>query len=56
MNSRWGLKRGLRQGLLSGLTSTTTGVRGVLAGGLPPAEALAFFIALWASVFVSLQR
>ena len=56
MNSRWGLKRGLRQGLLSGLTSTTTGVRGVLAGGLPPVEALALFAVLWASVSVSLRK
>ena len=56
MNSRWGLKRGLRRGLLSGLISTTTGVRGVLAGGLSPVEASALFAALWASASVSLRK
>ena len=56
MNACWGLKRGLRRGLWSGLISTNTSVRGVLAGGLSPVEALALFAALWASVFVSLQR
>ena len=50
MDSRWGLKRGLHRGLLSVVITTNTGVRGALAGGLLPAEALALFAALWASV------
>ena len=50
-NLRWGLC----QGLLSGLLSTTSGDSEALAGGWPPAEALALFI-LWASVSTSLQK
>ena len=46
MNLCWGLKRGLRRGLGSGLISTTVGMRGVLAEGLSPVEALALFVAL----------
>ena len=41
---------------MSELITTNTGVRGVLAGGLSPAEALAFFATLWANVSVSLGR
>ena len=54
MNSRWGLKRGLRWGLLSGLLPTTSGVLKVPAGGLSLVEALALFVALYASISVSL--
>ena len=54
MNSRWGLKWGLRRGLLSGLITTNAGVRGALVGGSSPVEALALFVALWASVSMSL--
>ena len=56
MDSRWGLKRGLRRGLSSGLITTNSGMREVLAGALSPAEALALFATLWASVSTSLQR
>ena len=55
MNTRWGLGWGLRQGLLSRLISTT-GVREAPAMGRSPADALAFFDTLWASVSLSLER
>ena len=54
MSLRWGLERGLCWGLLSGLLSTSNGIREVPAGGLSPAEALALFTTLWASVSTSL--
>ena len=50
-NLRWGLCRGL----LFGLLSTTSGDSEALAGGWPPAKALALFT-LWANVSASLQK
>ena len=55
-DSHWGLKQGLHQGLLFELLSTNNGVCGVPAGGLSPAEALALFATLCASVSLSLRR
>ena len=46
---------GLCWGLLSGLLSTTSGDSEALAGGWPPAKALALFT-LWANVSASLQK
>ena len=53
MNACWGLSQVLRRGLLSGLISTT-GMHEVPADGWSPADALALFATLWASVSLSL--
>ena len=55
MDARWGLSAGVRRGLLSKLISTT-GVCEAPAGGWSPANALALYATLWASISLSLQR
>ena len=47
------LSRGLRRGMLSELISTTGVCEGPI-GGWSPADALALFATLWASVSMSL--